>query len=471
MTTGDVLAAHVRHLLQLDEKPQKAMLASLSSYADNRTWKRNLAAQSLSGKKRSEHAPCSDMLSTEILTDVHSTPPTAENSATPEIPLEPMKVMISGARANGSWPRFVQEPGVRLPSGTANLMPDLLIQTATRETSLGQQRSIQTQMTDQNIAAMRWLTQHWEKLQEKRQESSVHKIRSTLAHSCSGMEDAVGINVPLQTSIADALLCTPRELKGSNGSLGSGVDTAGFAHGLLGTTQPPTLSGGQHIGNPVPGFGLKIFPHDRGYQQLPAEVRERAAGQPMDRRVWQNARKSGRKAAVCQRHCGYARPAASVGLAGGPPATLRIHLESLLSVDSNRVFIVRKINRLGFASETLLLGHFSWYGVVERVLVAHSRAKRVCASTGGGSVSLRLRPSGLGSVVMSRVVDAQAILAHGSEQQINGVLIHVQQFERHMSAVDGDGKEEDSNTAIPETSLSDENCNSMSNSSSCEDSG
>eukprot|EP00438_Fugacium_kawagutii_P030449 Skav210846 [mRNA] locus=scaffold2829:25669:27201:- [translate_table: standard] len=114
--------------------------------------------------------------------------------------------------------------------------------------------------------------------------------------------------------------------------------------------------------------------------------------------------------------------------------TLRMHLRSLLQVDSSRVLIVRKINRLGFASPTVLREHFSWYGTVENVLVAHSRVK-----SGGGQAGIvsRLRPSGLGFVVMSKGEEAEKILAEGSEQQVSSTIIRVQRFERRMSESPG----------------------------------
>merc|ERR1711971_258656 len=70
---------------------------------------------------------------------------------TPEMALEPMEVMISGAnmpipvpaspyscqtRADGPWRKIMQDIGGNVPTGTANLMRDLLAQAATRETSL-----------------------------------------------------------------------------------------------------------------------------------------------------------------------------------------------------------------------------------------------------------------------------------------------------------------------------------------------
>merc|ERR1719492_723066 len=138
--------------------------------------------------------------------------------------------------------------------------------------------------------------------------------------------------------------------------------------------------------------------------------------------------------------------------------TLRMHLRSLINVDSGRVLIVRKINRLGFASQAILHEHFSWYGVVERVLVAHSRVKSTSAADKGASpVSSRLRPSGLGFLVMSRVEDAQAILANGSQQPVNGIMVRIQQFQRQVIAHDEEENENESETAVPETNPSEEN--------------
>lgn len=89
--------------------------------------------------------------------------------------------------------------------------------------------------------------------------------------------------------------------------------------------------------------------------------------------------------------------------------SLRSNLEDLRSVECNLVIIARKINVLGFGSSQLLERHFSQYGKVDRVLVAHGLAK---------SRSIQYRPSGLGFVVMSKAEEVQAILADGPEQQV-----------------------------------------------------
>lgn len=122
--------------------------------------------------------------------------------------------------------------------------------------------------------------------------------------------------------------------------------------------------------------------------------------------------------------------------------TLRAHLRSLIKVECSRVLIVRKINRLGFGSPDLLKDYYSWYGGVERVLVAHSRVQ-VASSNNRGHNSSRVRPSGLGFIVMKKTEDAQAILAEGPTQEVYGAEIRVQQFERRMTEGMGDDDTEE----------------------------
>lgn len=118
--------------------------------------------------------------------------------------------------------------------------------------------------------------------------------------------------------------------------------------------------------------------------------------------------------------------------------TIRHHLRVLQNVDSKRVLLVRKINRLGFESPMILRAHFSFYGAVENVLVSHSRVKthplKSTGSTGKYGYS-RMRPSGLGFIVMSTWEEVERILADGSEQIVAGMAISVQNFE-HRQAQD-----------------------------------
>mmetsp|Transcript_35818 Transcript_35818/g.66782 ORF Transcript_35818/g.66782 Transcript_35818/m.66782 type:complete len:587 (+) Transcript_35818:103-1863(+) len=136
------------------------------------------------------------------------------------------------------------------------------------------------------------------------------------------------------------------------------------------------------------------------------------------------------------------RPVPPVGI---EEETLRTHLRELQKVEPEQVVLVRKINRLGFESPAALRAHYSKYGKVERVLVAHSHVK-----SQNRRFAARLRPSGLGFVVMSKKEEADAILAEGPEQVVAGgpdhagAAIRVQRFQRRSEdAKDGDLKLDD----------------------------
>jgi len=109
-------------------------------------------------------------------------------------------------------------------------------------------------------------------------------------------------------------------------------------------------------------------------------------------------------------------------------------MRSLIKIDHSRIFLARRIRCLGFASHDALAQHYSSYGTVERVLVTHSYVKSTAFAAQAGSSPLhRLRPSGLGFIVMSTPVEVEAILASGPEQLVHGAMILVQPFERSMS--------------------------------------
>lgn len=114
--------------------------------------------------------------------------------------------------------------------------------------------------------------------------------------------------------------------------------------------------------------------------------------------------------------------------------TLRTHLQELLKFPASEILIVRKINRLGFDSAKVLKQHFSLYGTVVEVYVAHSRVKPAnCRQS-----QARWRPSGLGFVVMGCAEEVAAVLKQGAEQDVRGCAIRVQNFERSaaMKSVD-----------------------------------
>jgi len=104
--------------------------------------------------------------------------------------------------------------------------------------------------------------------------------------------------------------------------------------------------------------------------------------------------------------------------------TLRTNLRDLANQDPGLVVIVRKINRLGLNSPEMLHKYFSQFGEVERVMVSHSKAKSIY-----GKASVRVRPAGLGFLVMRTPEAVQAALRMGSEHVVEGTTINVLPFE------------------------------------------
>jgi hypothetical protein len=100
--------------------------------------------------------------------------------------------------------------------------------------------------------------------------------------------------------------------------------------------------------------------------------------------------------------------------------TLRDHLQELQDEDPALVIIVRKISKLGFQSPDLLRNYFEEYGEVGKILVAHSFVK-----PSNRRVKPRVRPAGLGFVVMTSRADADAVLCMGENQTIAGVPVQV----------------------------------------------
>lgn len=106
--------------------------------------------------------------------------------------------------------------------------------------------------------------------------------------------------------------------------------------------------------------------------------------------------------------------------------TLSTGLQILSSVDPNCIFIVRRINKLGFMASKTLKQHFSAHGRVARVLVAHSTVRQQTDL----QCHVRRRPSSLGFVHMASAEAVKKILAMGQMQEVDGVWIKVERFER-----------------------------------------
>jgi hypothetical protein len=104
--------------------------------------------------------------------------------------------------------------------------------------------------------------------------------------------------------------------------------------------------------------------------------------------------------------------------------SLREDLELLRTRQPENVIIVRKIKKLGFESPQLIDAHFSQYGEVKELLVAHSHIKPTAKRPNG-----RVRPAALGFVVMANEVAAQNAFKAGADQMINGIRIELASFE------------------------------------------
>lgn len=128
--------------------------------------------------------------------------------------------------------------------------------------------------------------------------------------------------------------------------------------------------------------------------------------------------------------------------------TLRSHLVQIQNDDASCIFVVRRINKLGFRSQEILWQHYSQYGEVAKVLVAHSSAK---LSPELRSQS-RARPGGLGIIVMRNAQSVKRILSPGEAQRIAGHEIHVQSFVRpkvtNDSSSSGSGSSGRSETSL-----------------------
>jgi hypothetical protein len=111
-------------------------------------------------------------------------------------------------------------------------------------------------------------------------------------------------------------------------------------------------------------------------------------------------------------------------LEGQPETTLRANLEELSTMDPARVLMLRKINKLGLRSPTMLKEYFSQFGTVDRVMISHSRAKSIYNPS-----QTRVRIAGLAFVVMSTADATQKVLDRGRDHIVQGVSIAVSEFE------------------------------------------
>jgi hypothetical protein len=109
--------------------------------------------------------------------------------------------------------------------------------------------------------------------------------------------------------------------------------------------------------------------------------------------------------------------------------TLRANLRKLAEYDADRVFMVRKINKLGLGSAQLLKSWFSQVGGVTQVFVTHSIDRRKIDAPNGRPL---VRPAGIGFVVMDTAEGAVRALQNGMEQTVFGVQINLATYEHQI---------------------------------------
>jgi hypothetical protein len=116
------------------------------------------------------------------------------------------------------------------------------------------------------------------------------------------------------------------------------------------------------------------------------------------------------------------------------------HLNELEGEDPNKVLIVRRINRLGFESGTILKEHYERYGPVSKVLLSNAHAKQ-----SGTPFPVRLRPSGIGYLLFEHAESAAKALAEGQLQTVKEVEICVRAYKARQTEEDACNDAEDGN--------------------------
>lgn len=114
------------------------------------------------------------------------------------------------------------------------------------------------------------------------------------------------------------------------------------------------------------------------------------------------------------------------------------HLQSLDEHDPGRVIIVRKISRLGFGSHDILREFFEHFGPVDEVLLVNHADK-----TDEANHHRRVRPSGMGYILMRKAEDVEAVFACGEEMMVQHTLIGVRRFLRRELPASSDAAGDD----------------------------
>lgn len=113
---------------------------------------------------------------------------------------------------------------------------------------------------------------------------------------------------------------------------------------------------------------------------------------------------------------------------------MRAVLADLSGTDAGRVFIVRKIHRLGLRAAADLRKHFESYGAVDDVLAPHAQVLSSCRR-----FVRRWRPSNLAFVVMADAAAVSEVMAAGRQQLVMGHGVVVERYEQQAVELEGKG--------------------------------
>jgi hypothetical protein len=111
--------------------------------------------------------------------------------------------------------------------------------------------------------------------------------------------------------------------------------------------------------------------------------------------------------------------------------TMKANLRKMAEFDANRIFMVRKINKLGLGSCQLLKNHFGQFGRVSNVFVTHSIDRRKIDHQ-DPNARPQVRPAGIGFVVMDKAEDVVAIFENGMQQTLYGVQICLAEYQHQL---------------------------------------
>jgi len=118
--------------------------------------------------------------------------------------------------------------------------------------------------------------------------------------------------------------------------------------------------------------------------------------------------------------------------------SFRSNMKKMTKYQTEQIFLVRKIGKLGFNSARFLELHFKQFGKVEEVLVSHSIDKNnQCGD------KPRVRPAGVAFVVMGTVQQVRAAMDAGAVQTIHGVDVTLAKYERQQTFDDDQAEAED----------------------------